>query len=533
MSYPHLIQPLIIEDESTELYDAVFESLAKNGEQLAAPIHAYGHDAGLRALRSDRIFHLVILDLRLPDVTGHPAQEGIDHGLDLLRECAKRDSDPIPALLVISGHLEQADQLDLQRKVTENFHYGSVFVKSPQLGSALGVAVSEVKKYLDLGIHIRDTDAETYPTIAPRDEDLLRRCLLRITNCIGVDLKWWSAEFDVTTGQYAGYRGWTKTLTGRLLFAGDVRSRLCFFKFAPAAGADTVFGNAEMMQHKLAHIKVLGSLVSGNRSLLITQKVGDSDNDPISLASYLSRSTDETLQSLSAVVTDVAAQVRALGDWTEERRPLKEVIWPNHDKSILIKQWEQNGGKDVFDRYGADADPISLYDEVSSDSSEITFNRQSFRHGDLNITNVAIDLADDDVAAYIFDASGCAPGPNVRDLATLEVSSLLHHPGARSESLVEVCAQLYLPTEAGSSNVDQGSDLARNTFKIISEIRSRAIEQSDSDLYKLMVFDNALIQLGGLSFGPSCNKIGNPKDAVLLAALAALWLRGHEPDANQ
>ena len=527
MSYPRLIQPLIIEDESTELYDAIFERLAKDGEPLAAPIHAYGHDAGLRELRSDRIFHLVLLDLRLPDVTGHPAQEGIDHGLDLLRECAKRDSDPIPALLVISGHLDQADQLDLQRKVAENFHYGSVFVKSPQIGSPLGVAVNEVKRYLDLGIHIRDTDAETYPTIAPRDEDLLRRCLLRITNCIGVDLKWWSAEVNLTTGQYAGYRGWAKTLTGRLLFVSDVRSRLCFFKFAPAAGADTVFGNAEMMHHKLAHIKVLGSLLSGNRSLLITQKVGDSDNDPISLASYLSRSADETLQSLSAVVADVAAQVHALGDWTEERRPLREVIWASHERSILVKQWEQNGGSDIVERFGADADPISLYDKVSSDNSEITFDRQSFRHGDLNITNVAIDLSDDDVAAYIFDASGCAPGPSVRDLATLEVSSLLHHLGTRSESLVTSCEQLYLQAAVPASDVDQRSDLARNTFRLISEIRSKAVNQSDAYLYKLMVFDNALIQLGGLSFGPSCNKIGNPKDAVLLAALASLWLRAH------
>ena len=525
MSSPRLIQALVIEDQSTELYDAVFESLANDGEQLAATIHAYGHDSGLRELRADRIIHLVLLDLRLPNISGHPAQKGINHGLDLLRECSARDCFPIPALLVISGHLEQADQLDLQRKVTDNFYYGKVLVKSPQLGSALTATIEEVKKYLGVGIHIRDTQDETYPTFGPRDEDLLRRCVLRVKNCIGVDLKWWSAEYDLATGSYAGYTGWTKTLTGRLLFADDVSSRLYFFKFAPAAGAGSVIGYAEMMEHKLAHIKVLGELVSGNRSLLITQKVGSSDEDPISLASYLLRPPTETIHSLPAIVSDIADQVRALGSLTEERRALREFLWPNHSRYHLKVEWERNGGFAIVDELGEIADPISLYDELNTEVSLVTFKRQSFRHGDLNITNVAIDLGDGEPSAYIFDASGCTPGPNVRDLATLEVSSLLHHPRTRTESLIASCVALYSTSESHNFNLIDGSDLARNTFKLISEIRAKAFEQEDAYLYSLMVFDNALIQLGGLAFGPSCNKIANPKDAVLLAAYSARWLR--------
>jgi len=461
----------------------------------------------------------------LPDVSDHPAQEGINHGLDLLRECSTRDSFPIPALLVISGNLEQADQLDLQRRVTDNFYYGKVLVKSQQLASSLAIAIQEVKKYLGVGIHIRDTEDETYPALGPRDEDLLRRCVLRIKNCIGVDLKWWSAEYDVATGAYAGYTGWTKTLTGRLLFADDVSSRLCFFKFAPAAGAGSVIGYAEMMEHKLAHIKVLGELVSGDRSLLITQKVGSSDEDPISLATYLSRPTTETVHSLPAIVADIAEQVRALGKLTEERCALRELLWPSHSRYHLNIEWERNGGRAIVDDFGEAADPISLYDELNTEVTLVTFKRQSFRHGDLNITNVAIDLGDGEPAAYIFDASGCAPGPNVRDFATLEVSSLLHHPRTRTESLIASCVAPYSTTESHNFNLNNGSDLARNTFKLISEIRAKAFEQEDPYLYSLMVFDNALIQLGGLAFGPSCNKIANPKDAILLAAHSARWLR--------
>ena len=525
MSYPRLIQTLIIEDDSPALYDAVFEDLVRNGERLAECIHAYGHEAALRQLKSDRILHLVLLDLRLPNVSDHPAQEGINYGLNLLEECSTRDLFPIPVLMVISGHLEQAEQLELQAKVNDNFYYGKVLVKSPQVGSALTVAVDEVKKYLGVGIHIRDTQGETYPTIGPRDEDLLRRCLLKRNNCIGVDLKWWSAEYGLASGSYAGFTGWTKILTGRLLFAGDASSRLCFFKFSPAAGADTVISNAQMMEHKLAHIKVLGALLSSNRSLLITQKVGSSDEEPVSLANYLALPWTETMDSLPAIVRDIANQVRALGNLTEERCPVRELLWPNHSRPQLNAEWERNGGREIIDNLSEAFDPISLYDELNSDVTVVTFKRQSFRHGDLNITNIAIDLGDKEPAAYIFDASGCASGPNVRDLATLEVSSLLHHPGTRIESLVESCAELYSPAKSNNFHFDRGSDLAQNTFKLVSEIRSKAFQQEDSFLYTLMVFDNALIQLGSLAFGHSRNKIANPRDAVRLAAYSARWLR--------
>jgi CheY-like chemotaxis protein len=533
MSYPRLIQPLIIEDDPPELYHVVFESLVSSGERLATPIHAYSHEAALRELKSDRIFHLVLLDLRLPDISDHPAQEGINHGLNLLQECSTRDSFPIPVLMVISGHLEQAEQLELQRKVTDNFFYGKVLVKSPQVGSAIILAVNEVKKYLGAGIHIRDTERETYPTLGPRDEDLLRRCLLRQNNCTGVDLKWWSAEYGRATGSFAAHTGWTKTLTGRLLFADDGSSRLCFFKFAPTTGADTVIGDAKMMGHKLAHIKVLDALVSTNRSLLITQKVGTSDEDPISLATYLSRPPIEIVHSLPTIVKDIADQVRALGDVTEDRRFMRELLWPEHGRYQLKVEWERNEGHAIVDDLGEAADPISLYDELNSEETLVTFKRQSFRHGDLNVTNVAIDLGDGEPAAYIFDASGCAPGPSVRDLAMLEVTSLLHHPGTRAESLVRSCAGLYSPTESNVFNLDHGSDLARNTYRLISEIRAKAFKQEDPYLYVLMVFDSALIQLGGLAFGHSCNKIANPKDAALLAAYSARWLRAMIEDSGR
>jgi hypothetical protein len=71
----------------------------------------------------------------------------------------------------------------------------------------------------------------------------------------------------------------------------------------------------------------------------------------------------------------------------------------------------------------------------------------------------------------------------------------------------------------------RGTDQARNTLKLIAEIRAQALKRADLPVYTLMVFDHAMIQLGGLYFGVSCNKIASPTDAVRLSALAARWLR--------
>src|SRR6185369_14485733 len=146
MSYPYLIQPLIIEDEGTDFYDAIFEDFVKQGE-LATPLHAYGYADAIEILASERIIHLVILDLRLPDRSGHLAREGIHYGLQLLDFCANRNRYPIPALLVISAKIGDADQIDLEKRVSA-FAFGRVVVKSfTQLEKPINIALQEIKKY--------------------------------------------------------------------------------------------------------------------------------------------------------------------------------------------------------------------------------------------------------------------------------------------------------------------------------------------------------------------------------------------------
>ena len=92
------------------------------------------------------------------------------------------------------------------------------------------------------------------------------------------------------------------------------------------------------------------------------------------------------------------------------------------------------------------------------------------------------------------------------------------------------CMALYRDKVDVPQDLDftQGSNRARNTLKLLTEIRKQALERAESSIYALMVFDCTLIQLAGLAW-PSGNKIYHPADVALLASLTANWLRSVAP----
>ena len=152
-------------------------------------------------------------------------------------------------------------------------------------------------------------------------------------------------------------------------------------------------------------------------------------------------------------------------------------------------------------------------------------------HGDLNISNVALDCVGAEIHAYIIDASGIRKGLNVWDLAMLEVTALLHQPLEKNESLVKNSAALFVESVSSSGALDftTGGRRARNTLRLIAEIRKQVLQMADPQIYALMLFDHALIQLGGLIFR-SKNKITNPLDAVSLTAHAVNLLTAVAPE---
>jgi hypothetical protein len=71
---------------------------------------------------------------------------------------------------------------------------------------------------------------------------------------------------------------------------------------------------------------------------------------------------------------------------------------------------------------------------------------------------------------------------------------------------------------------------ARNIFLFVCEIRKQALQFNKLSVYGLLVFDCAMLQLGGLNLKSRENKITNPHDAVCLADLVADWLTTVAPD---
>lgn len=527
MSYPRSLQILIIEDEPEVkgYYDAVFQSLP-DGVRVSC-CYAFSYQDALEMLSRETIFHLVILDLRLPEVANRPPIDELDFGLALVERCVNRNHYPIPALLVISGYLNKANQSSLEEQVRNGFSYGRVLVKGGDLRPDIGLAVQAVLKYCDIGIHIRDGGSVTYPTLAPREDDLLRRAILDQQDDVGVDVKWWCAEYDIATGEYAACAGWTKTLMGHFLLPTG-KSLPTFFKFFPAEQAQHVLRDAGTVQQMLGHIRVCSSRRCGDRSLLVTHKVGSGQDDPVSLAELLSRPSTTVLPLIPRLVDELGSQITMLGASTPDCKKVKDLLWGYHDAENLLRLWEEY-------KQGIDEtiiDPIGLFGHLHSNENWASYTYQTVLHGDLNFTNVAIDLVGSGCHAYIFDASGCGGGVNIRDLATLEVTSLLHQPLADHESMVTTCAPLYRE-EADTIDEQQvaaWSDRERNTWHLVREIRRVTLSLTTPAIYALMVYDAALLQLGGLAFGTANNKITRPRDAAQLASLAARWLQMQVPE---
>jgi CheY-like chemotaxis protein len=532
MSFPINLQPLVIEDEEgpKEFYSGIFEAIAADYSALpfsaAPPCFAFSYEEAVEHLESSKIFHVVILDLRLPEKPKMPAIEDIELGLKLLTRCLERDRYPIPALLVISGHIASTEQTSMLETLRQGFYYGCQFAKGNYalLENEVRRAYKQALRYCSVGIHLRDAGDKEYPTITPREEDLLRRSALQQQGVIGLDLNWWSAKrtHGRTSGRTAPANPWTKVLMGRyLLDEGHGASRPKFFKLLAGYDAQSVIQSARSVALKLSHIQVASTVTARSTALIVTEKVGAQEARPTSLEEFFAQATAEQVCEIALQIT---SQVRQLGDLLSESRLLKTILWPYHDVGVLTEQWNRLDGKKIQDQLGCDVDPINLYAELVTCDDKLRLKEQSLVHGDLHISNVALDFDADRAEAYIFDPGLIERNVAGRDLAVLEVSVILHQR-IDSDTLSEICSVLYRSqAPVGIESVGIISDtVGRNVVDFIRGLRKVALTWNDSDVYALMVFDFALIQLGGLAFGPSGNKIWDQRSAAYLLTVVAKW----------
>ncbi len=527
MSYPRQIRTLIIEDEETPIanYRALYEEL-KSQFDVAPPILARSFDDAVVHLSNGGMFHLVILDLGLPRKTHEPAEEKIEPGIDLVARCATREQYPVPCILVISGRLGRANLATLRESLGRDFWHGEMVNKGLDETEAIEKALGKVLQYSSIGIHIHDGGDKLYPTVSPREDDLLRRAILAEPYCIGVDLEWWGA-YHAPSMALSAVTGKTKVLWGRFLLSDNHEaSRPAFFKFEPRETADFSHGDVALMVQKLSHIKRCSAMKGHTRSLIVTQQVGESSARPLSLAEMLARPTSEVSTCLSTIVSEITVQLKSLGSITEDRLPPAKILWSWHDDVNLASAYAKYGDSHA-------STPLNLLKRLRAETNLVWIKRQSSNHGDLNATNIALEVSGSGLHAFIIDAAGMRADAAGKDLAMLEVTTLLHQGAVSTVDLIQQCSGLYavqcdVPEQL--ANADQTTDIARNTFSFIREIRKQAVSLNVFPVYALLVFDCAMMQLGGLGIQGRGNKISNPQAAVLLAKLSAEWLIAAEPE---
>jgi CheY-like chemotaxis protein len=533
MSYPLAIQALVIEDEEgpKEAYKGIFETISEEVTGLpfspVLPSFAFSYDEAVACLESSKIFHVVVLDLRLPEKPRMPTAE-VELGIKLLYRCIERDRFPIPSLLVISGHIGSTEQARLQDAVHQGFHYGRTLVKGADLGlleAEIRQACNEALRYCSVGVHVRDAGQDQFPTISPRDEDLLRRSALQQTGIVGLDLTWWSANRLVAISKSGSdhVNPWTKVLMGRyLLDGGRGPSRPKFFKLMDGSDAKSVIDSARYVEQKLTHIKLASHVTAKNCALIVTEKVGAQDARPSSLEVIFNGSEPGRAR---AVALQIAEQVMQLGDLLPESKPLKALLWPGHDIGLVTEQWNRFAAQ-VREQLNYDVDPISLFSELLSSEEKQRITERSIVHGDLHIRNVALDLEPDGAHAYIFDAGVVKRNVAGRDIAVIEASVLLHQR-IEHDIFVQICSILYGPAPSATDEgvAEPVVGIARDIVEFIQALREAAKPWNDPQIYALMVFDFVLIQVGGLAFGSYGNKIVDQQSAAYLLAVVGEWYR--------
>lgn len=531
MSYPRQVSVLIVEDDMgpKDLYEQIFsKELLKQGYSVLDYRFAFSCSSAMDALASSRIFHLVIIDLCIPERDGEPPREGVALGMNVLDACSERDDYPVPAILIVTAFAERVPQSDLRSRLKSGFAYGELVVKGGEIIPEIVKALERVRDYVDLGIHVKDGGDSEWPTLSPREEDLLRRSVLEheLPGLAGVDISWWSAEHTRQTGAKTRDSGWTKVLMGRyLLPEGRGLSRVNFFKFAPAGGGEYVVRDAKFLATKLPHVKISSSIVAANRMLLATAQTGTTDNPPTPLNKHLDMPVAEVSGQLPVIVKDVLDQLGALGDVRRNAYHVRDLLWTWHDEIRIEKMLERYKRSHPDDLASFAGDPLQLFRELRSNERVIQIRQRECVHGDLNVTNVAVELMDTAARAYIFDAANIGRRPAVFDIATLEVTAMLHMSAELPYSMVEMCAPILYSSsvEVSLEDVDGylGPTRAANVLRLVRELRSAIVKSAEEAAYALAVFDQVLIQVGGLQ--RSANKIARLEDAVLLADLVAGW----------
>lgn len=528
MSYPRKLHVLVIEDESTgiESYRGFFGELAKEFS-VVDPTYLRSFADAKRYIDGDNVVHVVILDLNLPMENRGEPPDGFSLGEQLLELLANREAYPVPAVLVVSGKLNLPHSFKgIQDRLSSDFLYGRLVNKgSPDLYREMQEALARSLHYADVGIHIGDSGKQWFPTLSPREEDLLRRCVLAQSEVLGIDVRWWSAENGRSvSGGPSPTRGPTKVLMGRFLLDQGVGPGLPhFFKFEPSGNAQTVYRDASILAQKLGHIKIAYESKSRERSLIVTQSV-TYRGTPVPLDVYLQDDPARVGLHIPQLVAQIVDQLRQLGSQTEVEIPVTDLLFKYLDRDAIKKVLD--AAKTTVPPEGGMLGPLEAMDRLRASTDRQWVTRCSCTHGDLNASNVAIDVGiPEQPQAYIFDGAGIHADLDFRDLATLEVTTIVFNSTGIDETFLDSCQALY--SDGFAPHIESSaslSPLTRNVFAMVGAIRQHAQTELQQATYAILALDAVLRQLSGLGIQPSPNKAKNPHHVCILANWIAAWV---------
>ncbi len=529
MSYPRKLHILVIEDDADVIagYKTFFSTCAKSF-QIAEPVIAWSFGDAMKHIDGPEIFHVVLLDLNLPMATRQQPVEGLAPGEQLLEALAKRESHPVPVLLVVSGKLNLAESIGgLHDRLASDFWHGRLVNKGTEQYHEIETGLTRALNYVDVGIHIQDSGKEWFPTLSPREDDLLRRCVLSQSR-LGVDVRWWSAESGQSISHPSPNRGPTKVLMGQFLMDDGMGASLpTFFKFEPSGNGPSVSRSVSILGQKLAHVKSFSTVLSRQRCLIVTQSV--TKGIPISLNEYLQRDPVEVGAHVSMLIGQVVEQLSQLGDENEDEVPVPAFLWRHLDREAIERAWTSCDTRQCVTQGGSN--PLATFDLLKTSDARKWATRRTCTHGDLNATNVAIDASlPKSHQAYIFDAGWMQADLDCRDLATLEITTTLFNSVAIDDQLIHASKEFYDKEFLPPSLVSAPTPFVQNVYSMISAIRSRMQTEQQQKAYSLLVFSAAMQQLSGLGIQPSPNKVRNPLHACLLAAWVSNWLRNVAPE---
>lgn len=449
-------------------------------------------------LESNAPLDLVILDLGLPMLDGGPDCDSHANGRLLFERFSEREHRPIPALVVMSGFLGQIEMHKFQTMADSRFAYGSIANKLDVKGELIR-AIQYIDRYR--AVRLLPSDGHPLPRLTPRDEDLVKRCIVAID------------------GKAATLRDWGNGTTLSLAVTGSTRvlfgtcelsrgpSHPVFVKLVDEPFFTTELRAASLFSKIVPSYSVLQSAASACRGVIMSPKAGMSNSDTVSLLQSLARE-DVSESDAIALADDVVAQLDKMGYAKHVMKPLSSFFWTHLKSERIGLAWGRRPAS--FTSFSVLPERLLPRLRGSADSIEVV--ERGYTHCDLHADNVACDCGSR-WSALIIDPGSMSPGPWGKDLAQLEVSLLLHQKSQPAGGIVE----------AVQSQSRCRSSAANNTRAFLDRTRCLRRSSCSDEAYHFMLLDSVLAQLDALA-DQVLPRIQRPDDVYRLYTIIVEWL---------